>query len=51
MQVERVAAGLRLDNVHPGEEGNDEWRPRTPVPFGLLPKWPFRPCNALVDMV
>jgi len=23
-----------------GKEGNEEWRPRTPVPFGLLPKEP-----------
>jgi len=23
-----------------GEDSNKEWRPRTPVPFGLLPKTP-----------
>jgi hypothetical protein len=23
-----------------GKEGNEEWRPRAPVPFGLLPKVP-----------
>ena len=26
------------------EEGNEEWRPMPPVPFGLLPK---RPCASL----
>jgi hypothetical protein len=65
-----------LDEAETGrlcEESNAEWRPRAPVPFGLLPKWPcaslqslaglparlrfaprswpFRPCNALVDIV
>ena len=24
-----------------GEDGNTEWRPRTPIPFGLLPKTPI----------
>jgi len=24
-----------------GEEGNKEWRPMPPVPFGLLPKTPI----------
>jgi hypothetical protein len=24
-----------------GEDGNKEWWPRTPVPFGLLPKTPI----------
>jgi len=55
------------------KEGNEEWRPMRPVPFGLLSKrpcaslrrltgrtpafafapraWPFRPCNAFVDIV
>jgi hypothetical protein len=23
-----------------GKEGNEEWRPRAPVPFGLLPELP-----------
>ncbi|HXX85254.1 MAG TPA: hypothetical protein VEN29_14885, partial [Casimicrobiaceae bacterium] len=31
-----------------GEDGNTEWRPRTPVPFGLLPKMPIAALQSLV---
>src|SRR5262249_1782806 len=30
-----------------GEDGNTEWRPRTPVPFGLLPKTPIAALQSL----
>ncbi|HXX84086.1 MAG TPA: hypothetical protein VEN29_08890, partial [Casimicrobiaceae bacterium] len=30
-----------------GEDGNTEWRPRTPVPFGLLPKTPITALQSL----
>ena len=29
------------------EEGNAEWRPMPPVPFGLLPKTPFAALRSL----
>ena len=30
-----------------GMDGNTEWRPRTPVPFGLLPKTPIAALQSL----
>jgi len=30
-----------------GEDGNTEWRPRAPVPFGLLPKTPIAALQSL----
>jgi len=30
-----------------GEEGNEEWRPRTYAPFGLLPKTPIAVLQSL----
>jgi len=39
-----------LDEVQTGrlhEECNEEWRPRRPVPFGLLPKWPCASLRSL----
>jgi hypothetical protein len=31
------------------EDGNAEWRPRTPVPFGLLPKTPIAALQRLAE--
>ncbi len=36
-----IAAADEATTSGLGEESNKEWRPRTPVPFGLLPKTPI----------
>ena len=36
-----IAAADEANTSGLGEESNKEWRPRAPVPFGLLPKTPI----------
>jgi hypothetical protein len=64
VEAPALAKSGRQDRVS-REERNVEWRPKAPVPFGLLPHspgsrsgfdlapraWPFRPCDALADSV